>query len=41
MKILFVCTGVPDIYEYMNVDHINIIREKTDAWLNEKKRKIV
>ena len=24
---------VPDIYEYMNTDLVNIIREKTDAWL--------
>ena len=25
---------VPDIYRYMNINLVNIIREKTDAWLN-------
>jgi predicted protein tyrosine phosphatase len=25
---------IPDIYEYMNINLINIIREKTDAWLH-------
>jgi len=24
---------VPDIYDYMNINLVNIIREKTDAWL--------
>ena len=25
--------GVPDIYGYMNINLVNMIREKTDAWL--------
>ena len=36
---------VPDIYNYMNIDLVNIIREKTDAWLYnyqlEKKKKSI
>ena len=24
---------VPDIYDYMNINLVNMIREKTDAWL--------
>jgi predicted protein tyrosine phosphatase len=26
---------VPDIYEYMNISLVNMIREKTDAWLHD------
>ncbi|MCL1836273.1 MAG: hypothetical protein FWG46_01865 [Treponema sp.] len=26
--------NVPDVYEYMNIELVNIIREKTDMWLN-------
>ena len=26
---------IPDIYEYMNIELVNIIREKTDAWLSD------
>ena len=25
---------VPDIYEYMNINLVNIIKEKTDTWLH-------
>ena len=25
---------VPDIYEFMNINLVNMIREKTDAWLH-------
>ena len=28
---------IPDNYRYMNIDLVNIIREKTDAWLSNYK----